>query len=119
MNDIFTIGAVLLQAPRGGFLSWLPAGAVGQWLLMLGVFLMLGLVFFMWAAFWRKPDGSGLAHHGGGLPKPRKRRSAVSRMFGRKHHKRSRSHHREQRINPTLAQSGGLPPRRDNQRPPN
>jgi len=121
------MSTVFLQAPaRGGFLSWLrPESALGQTLLMVGAFLFVGLVFFIWAAFWRKP--SGQAHHhshdmdagGGGLPKPRKRRSALSRAFGRKRHRRSRSRQSEERINPTLAQSGGLPPRRDDQSPQN
>ena len=38
------------------------------------------------------------------------------RKSGKKRHKRDRRHHRK--INPTLAQTGGLPPKRELNQPP-
>jgi hypothetical protein len=100
--------------------GWMSPGSVaGQLTIMLGVFLLVGFVFFMWAAFFRKRQRHSHHHasdfESGGLPKRRKHRSKLARMLGKKRRRRQRS--RERPVNPTLAQIGGLPPRRDEQPP--
>jgi hypothetical protein len=108
------------------FTLWPKSGTgAGQVILLIGVFVFLTLVIFAWAAFWRKPRSRKHSYHGssdlenGGLPQRHKRRSALSRaLFGRKRRRRRRSQGRERPVNPTLSQVGGLPPRRDEQRPP-
>jgi len=68
-----------------------------SWLIFLAVILTVGLVigiYILWAMGLRE---AGKAPH-------------------RKHHKRRRRHHRQH--NPTLAQSGGLPPKRPDGEPP-
>lgn len=65
-----------------------------QWVYFLAIFAVIGLsalAVFLWAVLFRK--------------KKRKR----------KH--RSRHRHEERRLNPTLAESGGLPPARDEKNP--
>jgi len=97
--------------PLSGFTK--PGSMTLQLLIMVGAFLVVGLLIFCWAAFFRKPKSRHHSHNydGGGLPARHKRRSKLARMLGKKRRKRTRS--RERPINPTLAQIGGLPPHRD------
>jgi hypothetical protein len=101
------------------FPAWATSSAFGQVILVLGAILVVVMVIFMWAAFWRKPRHRHHLHHRtleeGGLPARHKRRSALGRMLGKKRHKRR--HSRERPANPTLSQIGGLPPRRDENPP--
>lgn len=105
------------------FSFWAKSGtAWGQILIMIGVFLILAMVFFAWAALWRsKPRNKrhSFALEDGGLPQRHKRRSGLSKLlFPRKRRRHKRKHSRERPVNPTLSQVGGLPPRRDDQQPP-
>lgn len=112
------IYAVLMASEDTDFFSfWTkPGSAAGQILLVLAAVLIIGFVIFLWAVFFRKPH----RHHrsydleDASLPKPRKHRSKLARMMGKK---RRRRHRRERPVNPTLSQIGGLPPRRDDQPP--
>ncbi|MBM3876986.1 MAG: hypothetical protein FJ386_09745 [Verrucomicrobia bacterium] len=77
-----------------------PSSAVTQafhetWFIIAAA-LALGLLFLLWARFLRKPDESGL----------RRRRVEGAR-------------HGQRPTNPTLAETGGLPPVRDSEPPPN
>jgi len=106
------------------FSFWAQSGtAWAQILIMIGIFLVLAVVFFAWAAMWRsKPRNKrhSFSSEEGGLPERRRRRSGLSKMlFPRKRHRRKRTTGRERPVNPTLSQVGGLPPRRDEQQPPN
>jgi len=104
------------------FSSWTkPGSVVGQLALVVGAVFVVGFVIFLWAAFIRKPRHRKHSHHhssgygDGGVPARQKRSSPFSRLFRKKRHKRH--HSRERPANPTLAEIGGLPPRRDD-RPP-
>jgi hypothetical protein len=100
------------------FPAWARSSVFGQLVLVFGAVLVVVLIVFIWAAFWRKPRHRHHSHQrtleDGGLPPRSKRRSALGRLLGRKRHKR---HHRERPVNPTLSQIGGLPPNRD-EKPP-
>jgi len=100
-----------------------PGSSAGEVLLLVGIFVGVALVIFLWAAYARRPCKM---HHvyshlhqsdDHGKSSRRRKRSGSSRLFGRKHRRR-RSHEKERPINPTLAQTGGLPPRHEEQRPP-
>src|SRR3569833_3989660 len=83
-------------------------------LLIVGIVVVFALVFFAWAAYVRTPRKSHVHYHSDDhSASGRRRRSGLSRMFGRKHHRRKRSSGRERPVNPTLSQVGGLPPPRD------
>lgn len=99
-----------------------PGSSLGEVLLLIGAVIVIAAIFFIWAAYVRRPKKMRHTYdhltgdHGGSK---RRRKSSGGSLFGRKRHRRRRSSHsREQPVNPTLAQVGGLPPRRDEQRPP-
>ena len=96
-----------------------PGSTAGEVLLLVGAIVVIALVFFGWAAYMRSPRKKHHSYHHdhGGLPERRRRRSGISRLFGRKHRRR-KSHSRERPVNPTLSQVGGLPTKREEQRPP-
>jgi hypothetical protein len=103
----------------GMFSFWTQPGSIfWPMAIVFGAIVLVVLIIFIWAAFWRKPRHRHHSHHrtveDGGLPPRSKRRSALSRLLGRKRHKR---HHRERPANPTLSQIGGLPPHRDENPP--
>ncbi len=108
-------------APQGG--TWwktFSSATIGI-LIVLGVVAVISAGIFIWAAFFRKR---------------RKRRHSYERWHKRKdqaeessskssHHPgashrrhRHHRHHRERPRNPTLAETGGLPPIRTPQNPP-
>ena len=102
--------------PFAGWTS--PGSMVGQLAIVIGAVVFVVIVIFIWAAFLRKPQSRHHSHHhseGGGLPTRRKPRSKLARMLGKK--RRKRRHSRERPVNPTLAEIGGLPPRRDEHPP--
>jgi len=108
-----------------GFMGWMPAFGAGiaGWfegksfldpgiVLILGLPLLLAVGIFIWAAFFRKrrrphehrhhhspPTGTGSSTE----------KKAWSSWFSRRRRRRRR---RERGRNPTLAESGGLPPMR-------
>lgn len=100
-----------------------PGSSGKEVLLLIGVVVVIAAVFFLWAAYVRRPkkmrhtyDHLNDGHDGS----RRRRKSGGGNLFGRKHrhrHRRRRSHSEERPINPTLAQVGGLPSRRD-EKPP-
>ena len=98
-----------------------PGSNARQVLLLIGIVAVIGVVIFLWAAYVRSPKKTRHSHHHSddhsGLPERRRRRTGLARLFRRKHRRR-RSQSRERPVNPTLSQIGGLPPRRDGQRPP-
>jgi hypothetical protein len=113
----------MAQVDNGNLFSgWMKPGSMaGQLTIMLGAIVGVGLVIFIWAAFMRKPRHRIHSHHhssdqdNGGLPARHKRRSKLARMMGKKRHRRHRRSERP--ANPTLAEIGGLPPRRDEHPP--
>ena len=71
------------------------AGPLPQWVFFMAVFgviVVSALIVLFWVVLLRKPKN-----------KKRKRRSR---------------HHEKRKINPTLAESGGLPPVREPEKPP-
>jgi hypothetical protein len=97
-----------------------PGSAVGELALVFGIVLFVVLVVFAWATFWRKPrrrrDSYNRARASAdtpavGLPRRRRRRPMLLRIL-RRHHRRRRYRRRHRRVNPTLADVGGLPPAR-------
>lgn len=98
-----------------------PTSSARQIGIVIGVMVLVGIVIFMWAAFWRQPKRrrKHSYHHTSdentGLPQREKHRSGLFHKR-RRHH---RQHSRERPMNPTLSQVGGLPPpRRDPPRGP-
>jgi hypothetical protein len=95
-----------------------PSSSGVEVLLLIGAVVVIAAIFFIWAAYVRRPRKM---HHtyrhlhqdNGG----RRKRSGLSRLFGRKHRRR-RKHSQERSVNPTLAQIGGLPAKREEHQPP-
>lgn len=78
-------------------------------LLIVGIAFVLSAALFIWAAFWRKRRRTSSRHHGnahpGGEPSPAEHK--------RHRRRRRKSSHPDKRPrNPTLAETGGLPPLR-------
>lgn len=90
----------LLNAPHTAKSLWEELGSVT---LVLGAALVVGLILFLAVYWWKRQPGdetvsaSGIPHHRG------------------KRRKRLRAHRPR---NPTLAETGGLPPLRDDGPPP-
>lgn len=93
-----------------------PGSGFVEMLIVFGIVLLMVLLIFIWATFWRKPRRRHHSSHpsrasadasGVGLPRRRKRRPLLLRVL-RRHRRRRRHRHRP--ANPTLADIGGLPP---------
>jgi hypothetical protein len=117
-----SFAVLMAQTDPDPLSGWAKPGSMTlQLVIMVGAFLVVGLLIFCWAAFFRKPRHRHHSHHhssdfeGGGLPARHKRRSKLARMLGKKRRKRHRS--RERPVNPALAEIGGLPPHRDKHPP--
>jgi len=98
-----------------------PGSSLGEVLLLIGAAIVVAAIFFVWAAYVRRPKKMRHTydHLNGDHDGSRRKKSSGGRLFGRKRRRRRRSSHsREQPVNPTLAQVGGLPPRRDEKRRP-
>jgi hypothetical protein len=75
---------------------------------------LVAFAVFIWAAFYRKPDDKH--HHGRHhWRSPRREKTETERSSGRKRWfglKRHRRRRKDRPTNPTLAETGGLPPMR-------
>jgi hypothetical protein len=79
------------QDPWAFFTS--PGSNAKGLLLIVGLVVVVAVVFFAWAAYMRTPRKSHTHYHSDdhGDSGRRHRRSGLSRMFGRKHHRRKKS----------------------------
>ena len=113
----------------GCFAEALPGAAVkeltGGWsgvssgvkaaLIVLGVLIVVSAIFFIWASVFRK---TRKRHHSYDRFRKSKSAEAKKDRHEHQHHrpgvfrrkKRHRRHHRERPRNPTLSETGGLPP---------
>jgi hypothetical protein len=90
---------------------------IGEVFIMLGAVLVLTVAIFIWAAFFRKPPRRHHSHHhehhwnagkSDENSSPAVSHSRPRFRFWRRHRQR----HRKRPPNPTLAETGGLPPTR-------
>jgi hypothetical protein len=79
--------------------------------LIIGGFTVLGILLFLWALLVRKPRNRSLTSRTGS----RNSDSRHSRrgLFSRKRRRKRGHHHEERPRNPTLSETGGLPPSND------
>ncbi len=107
MSDLSSM--LLAQAANGPTPG--PLRLPREVLLLLGAVLLLVLVFVVWAMFIRKrkkdlSDWRLQKHHHHSPPE-----NSANEGSGEPHHRRRRRRRREHRPrNPTLAETGGLPP---------
>jgi len=90
---------------------------VKEGLIFMGAILFVTLIIFIWAVYFRKRGRRHKHHHHRSetqkvIAPPKDERPAPER-HGRKRSRRSRREHRPR--NPTLAETRGLPPVRDEQ----
>ena len=107
-------GAMQAMATKSG---------TGNVLAMLVALVSVTLFVFIWAAFFRKPPRRRHSHHKSQNQRNSSESSAAnshpSDSSDRKHRFRRRRRHKERRLNPTLAKTGGLPGiRSDDSEPP-
>ena len=88
-------------------------------LLIIGVALALSVALFIWAAFWRKRrrKHSSSGHHHGEVQPGGNTEESPGKRRRRRH--RKHSHPDKRPRNPTLAETGGLPPPRPEHEVPN
>jgi hypothetical protein len=102
--------------PNQVLASWRhPDPATLEWMLILGATSLVTLLVLLWAVFLRKRRRGRKHHHAhqhsSGLaevPEVPKDEGAFSLPEKRRHRRRSGRRHRPR--NPTLAETGGLPP---------
>ena len=108
MDDIDT----LLSTP-----SKMPAGLL-DFLIVLGVILLVVLIVFFWALAIRKRKNRIRKHHHhhrkGIREQIQKNAGEIKELIRQRRHGQ---HHEHRPLNPTLAQTGGLPPRREPEKP--
>ena len=89
-----------------------PSGALREYVLVLGAIVLVTLVLLLWAAFLRKRrhrHSHNHHHHSSGQPATPETNAGDSVV--EPHRRRRRRRRREHRPrNPTLAETGGLPP---------
>ena len=98
------------------FLSWHTDSVTLEWALILGAIGLVSLLALGWAAFFRKRSRRRHSHHHGHRHSSEQTETEVESKEAdapappeeRRH--RRRSHHRHLPRNPTLAETGGLPP---------
>lgn len=87
-------------------------------LIIFGAVLLVAILAFVWVGMFRKPRRRHSRHHHHHhhhhRPQPESRPSEDTSLF-RKRRRRRREHRPR---NPTLAETGGLPPRRPDDVPP-
>jgi len=100
--------------PQQIILSWKKIGpGMREGLVVIGTMLLVILLPFIWAVFWRKRRRRKHRHHSpaGSHASHREGSSVVSddeAPAGRRKRRRQRREHRPR--NPTLSETGGLPP---------
>jgi len=99
----------------------MPPGLVDLFI-VLGAVVLVALVVFFWVFLFRK-DGKRRRkhhhhhhHHRKSYREELQKNASGIKEFIRQ--RRRRHHHEHRPINPTLAQTGGLPPLRDADQPP-
>ncbi len=105
----------------GLFHSWVSSDSGrGYFFLVLGILLLVSLFVFIWAAFFRKQPRRRHSHHWK-FPKPAANGAAEAPTQHRPRFRFWRRHrpiHKKRLPNPTLAETGGLPPARANDAEP-
>ena len=113
-NPLLLLAAAAPMDPKGDLLKQLPPPKASQWfgtemLLLLGAIALIALVFFIWAFFIRK-RGKGL-RGSRVLRAPGEDSEARYGSSGRRKHRKRRPDHPDNLPrNPTLSETGGLPP---------
>jgi hypothetical protein len=94
-------------------------------LIILGALALVAAAIFLWAAVVRKPRKRKHSYRHWHTPKPAEGKSGADEEKSHHHHggafhrrRRHRRHHRDRPLNPTLAETGGLPPVRKGGAPP-
>ena len=87
-------------------------------LIVVGVALVLSALLFFWAAVWRKRRRAHKSHHHHGDVQPGGDPSIGKHKRHRRRHRKA-SHPDKRPRNPTLAETGGLPPPRTDDTVPN
>jgi hypothetical protein len=116
-----------LQTPDGGIMPLPPTGVPTEILILLGVLFLLSVALTVWVLKGRTPGGSSRRrsrHRSHRHSKPEvpttEARAAEDEDDGkgrRRRHRRKRGGDHRPR-NPTLAETGGLPPVRPEGQPP-
>lgn len=96
-----------------------------EWLIILGAIGLVTLLALVWAAFFRKRNRRAHSRHHHHHPRhssesseaPGASTEADDAVPREKRRHRRRSHHRPRPLNPTLAETGGLPPIRPEEPP--
>jgi FtsZ-interacting cell division protein ZipA len=101
---------------------WHIDSATREWLIILGAVALVALLALVWAAFFRKPRRHRHSHHhhhhhhhrhhhsDEPSERPIAPNEADASVPQERRRRRRRSHHRPRPLNPTLAETGGLPP---------
>ncbi len=100
-----------------------PGSTVLELLLVIGILFAVVLVVFLWVVLLKAPGRKRRLYPKNQVPPGgssggshrRKRRLKLFRAFRRHHRHGRKRRHRRRPVNPTLAQSGGLPPPRPEQ----
>src|SRR5262245_45242253 len=87
-------------------------------LIIIGVALAVSAALFIWAAFWRRRRSHRSSHHRHGNAQPGGEPSPPTSKRHRRRHRKA-SHPDKRPRNPTLAETGGLPPPRPENEMPN
>jgi FtsZ-interacting cell division protein ZipA len=96
--------------------SWLFDSVTLEWLIIFGAVGLVALLALGWAIFLRKPHRHRHSRHHRHLhsSEPTETQVAPNETDApaapEKRRRRKRSHHRHRPLNPTLAETGGLPP---------
>jgi hypothetical protein len=95
-----------------------PTAGLG---IVLGALALVVIAVFFWAVSFRKPEDSRHRRHHWRERKSERHAEESSDeesgMFGSKRRRRRRRH-KHRPANPTLAETGGLPPKRTDEEPP-
>ena len=99
--------------------SWRLDHTTREWIILFGATGLVALLALGWAKYLRKRHHRRHSHHHHhGHRHHQEPTEAQTALTGtnataepkRHHRRRRRSHHRHRRLNPTLAETGGLPP---------